>query len=257
VEGHGFLTLAEALQHSCDVYFYQLGLQIGLDNMIADAKDYGFSVATEIDLPNEVTSFFPPSTAYYDRQYGPRGWTRAVTLNLAIGQGENDQTLLNMVRFYAMLAGDDGLGPLPRLLADEPPSRPPTPTLGLAPSSILALRQALVAVVDSGTAIRSRIASLRIAGKTGTAQNAHGPDHAWFVAFAPADDPEIVVGAIVEFGEHGSAVAPLVTRIIARHLLGPEAQLDRRIRLQVPADSAPVAVPLGADSLPSQTRRNP
>ncbi len=171
-----------------------------------------------------------------------------MTLNLSIGQGENDQTLINMVRFYAMLAREDGRSPVPRLRIDDSEIELTEPSIDLPPSSILALRQALVMVVDSGTAIRSRVASLRIAGKTGTAQNSHGPAHGWFVAFAPADAPEIVVGAIVEFAEHGSGVAPLVTRVIARHLLGPDSLLNRDFQFQVPADSAPIPIPLITDS---------
>ena len=112
----------------------------------------------------------------------------------------------------------------------------------------MALRDVLEMVVQSGTAVRSRVANLRIAGKTGTAQNSHGPNHGWFLGFAPVDDPQIVVGAIVEFGEHGSAVAPFVNRIIARHLLGPDFQSDRSIRWVLPADSAPQSVPIGSDS---------
>jgi penicillin-binding protein 2 len=248
LDGHGDLTLAEAIQHSCDVYFYQLGLQLGLPEILDGGLSYGFGARTGIDLPSEATPTYPPSTDYFDRRYGPRGWTRAVTLNLSIGQGENDQTLINMVRFYAMLAREDGRSPVPRLRMDDSDVELTDPSMDLPPSSILALRQALVMVVDSGTAIRSRVASLRIAGKTGTAQNPHGPDHGWFVAFAPADAPEIVVGVIVEFAEHGSSVAPLATQVIARHILGPDSLLNRNFRLQVPADSAPIPIPLITDS---------
>ncbi len=247
-EGHGSLTLAEAIQHSCDVYFYQLGLQIGLQNLLDDGTQLGFSRLTGVDLPNEVQSFFPATTSYYDQTYGPRGWTRAVTLNLAIGQGENDQTLLNMMRFYAALANDDGVAPTPRFVMNEPVEHRSASGLRLEPTQIDELREALVMVVEQGTAVRSRVANLRIAGKTGTAQNSHGPNHGWFIAFAPAEEPEIVVGAIVEFAEHGSDVAPIVTNVIARHLFGADETRDRSIRLVVPADSAPQPLPL-ADSV--------
>jgi penicillin-binding protein 2 len=115
--------------------------------------------------------------------------------------------------------------------------------LDLAPPVLAGLREALVSVVEGGTATASRVADLHIAGKTGTAQNAHGPDHAWFVAFAPADAPQVVVSAIVEFAEHGAAIAPMVTRIIQRYLQGSSADwLDAR--LVVPEDTAPEAVPI-------------
>ena len=245
VEGHGDLALADAIKHSCDVYFYQLGLQLGLTNLLSEAATLGVSERTGIDLPSERTSFFPPGTAYYDRRYGPRGWTRAVTLNLAIGQGENSQTPINIAHFYAMLASPTGQSPSPHLVAGEGRIGAADRRLQLTPGQLSGLRQALVSVVEGGTATRSRIESMHIAGKTGTAQNANGPDHGWFVAFAPAEAPEVVVAAIVEFGLHGSTVAPMVTSIIARHLLGLDRVLDEAdVRLVVPLDSAPTSVPI-------------
>lgn len=244
--GHGSVTLREAIQNSCDVYFYQLGLKLTLDNLLAGADRLGLRQATGIDLPSEAVPEFPASIAYYDRRYGPRGWTKgAVTLNLAIGQGENAQTLISMVHFYAMLASADGSAPMPYLVeprSGDPGSRTRLPHLDLSSGALDDLREALVAVVDRGTAVGARIASLRIAGKTGTAQNPHGPDHGWFIAFAPAEAPRIVVGAIVEFAEHGSSVAPLVNNIIARYLLGAGAPLSTGAELSAPADSAPEPV---------------
>ena len=120
--------------------------------------------------------------------------------------------------------------------------------LGLTHQSLLDLRAALIGVVERGTATRAQIADLRIAGKTGTAQNSHGPDHGWFIGFAPADEPELVVGAIVEFAEHGTAVAPLVSRILARHLKGPDAPTITGDEFEMPSDSAPEPVPLLPDT---------
>src|SRR2546422_778402 len=109
--GHGDLALQEAIAQSCDVFFYQLGLKLGLTSLLEDASDWGFRSRTGIDLPGEIASEFPPGIEYYDRFYGPRRWTAAVTLNLAIGQGENAQTLASMVRFYQMLASDGRVRP--------------------------------------------------------------------------------------------------------------------------------------------------
>src|SRR6185436_21164914 len=88
-------------------------------------------------------------------------------------------------------------------------------SLDISPDQLATLRRAMIAVVEQGTARGSRLAALTIAGKTGTAQNSHGAAHGWFIGFAPAEKPEIVVGAIVEFAQHGTAVAPLVARTIA------------------------------------------
>lgn len=247
LEGHGALTLAEAITHSCDVYFYQLGRLIGLPELLREAGAFGVRERVGIDLPNERKSFFPSSTEYFNRRYGPRGWTNAVTLNLAIGQGENSQTPINVAQFFAMLANPDGTAPIPHLVGDPQPSER---RLGLSRSQLAQLRTALVSVVEEGTATASRIATLNIAGKTGSAQNPHGEDHGWFVAFAPADNPRVLVAAIVEFAEHGSAVAPMVTRIIARHLLGADAS-GEPLRLLVPQDSAPEPVLI----LPVDTER--
>jgi penicillin-binding protein 2 len=249
VEGHGDITLLEAIKYSCDVYFYQLGLKLGLPAMLLEAGALGLREPAGIDLPNERASFFPSSTEYYNRRYGPRGWTSAVTLNLAIGQGENVQTPLNVAYFYALLASPTGTVPPPHLVRVAPGT--PTRQLHLSDRARADLRASLIAVVESGTAARSRIEDLHIAGKTGTAQNPQGADHGWFVAFAPAEAPEVVVAAIVEFAEHGSAIAPLVTRIIARHLQGEAAGDLRTPRLDMPRDSAPAPVPIVPQAPPN------
>jgi penicillin-binding protein 2 len=163
-----------------------------------------------------------------------------VTLNLAIGQGENSQTLANMMRFYAMLANATGAAPTPSVVKKTSGAMR---SLGIPDADLVGLRSALLAVVEEGTAAGARVKSLKIAGKTGTAQNSHGPDHGWFVGFAPVDSPRVVVGAIIEFAEHGTAVAPLVTRVIARHLLGADSVRALDYQMVLPADSAPEPVP--------------
>jgi penicillin-binding protein 2 len=113
------------------------------------------------------------------------------------------------------------------------------------------VRRALIAVVEHGTAAASRSADLLVAGKTGTAQNPHGKDHGWFIGFAPADKPQIIVGGIMEFAQHGTVVAPYVVRAIRRYLLGPADTSKTRIEIVAPEDSAPrsLDVPQLPDSL--------
>jgi len=233
--GHGDLTLTEAIAQSCDVYFYQLGIKLGVTSLVEDGNEWGFRGRTGIDLPSEIPSEFPTGPEYYDRLYGPRRWTSAVALNLAIGQGENAQTLANMVRLYQMLASDGRVRP-PYVVR---PTRVGTQlSLDLTPEQLAGLRQAMIAVVEEGTARSGRIGGLQIAGKTGTAQNPHGADHGWFIGFAPAAKPEIVVGAIIEFAQHGTAAIPIVSRAIA-HYLGLEETAATKLRVTVPTDSAP------------------
>lgn len=235
--GHGDLNLSEAIAQSCDVYFYQLGIKLGVTSMLEDANAWGFRGRTGIDLPGEIPSEFPTGPEYYDKLYGARRWTSAVALNLAIGQGENAQTLVQMVRLYQQLASD-GRMRTPFVVRPTATTVTENTSLELSPEQLSILRRAMIAVVEQGTARGSRLASLQIAGKTATSQNPHGPDHGSFIGFAPAEKPEIVVGAIIEFSKHGSAVAPLVSRIIA-HYLGIDERTASRMRATLPADSAP------------------
>jgi len=234
-EGHGDLTLTEAIAQSCDVYFYQLGIKLGVTSLVEDGNEWGFRGRTGIDLPGEIPSEFPTGPEYYDRLYGARRWTSAVALNLAIGQGENAQTLTNMVRLFQMLASD-GRVRMPYVV--RPTRTGSQLSLDLTPDQIAGLRRAMIAVVEEGTARSGRLAGLQIAGKTGTAQNPHGADHGWFIGFAPAEKPEIVVGAILEFAQHGTAAIPIVSRAIA-HYLGLEETAVTKLRVTVPTDSAP------------------
>jgi penicillin-binding protein 2 len=200
---------------------------------------------------------YPATTAYFDRLYGPRNWSPpATTLNFAIGQGENTQTLINMMRFYEGLAGD-GNAAAPYIVrpADAKPR-----SLGLTPAQLDGLRRALIAVVERGTASANRRADLAVAGKTGTAQNPHGKDHGWFIGFAPADHPQLVVGGIMEFAEHGTVVAPYVVNVLRRYLLGPEEPTAPKLRIltdeSVKGDSAPrpIQLPDSGPAAPVQPR---
>jgi penicillin-binding protein 2 len=249
-EGHGSLDLTGAVAASCDVYFYQLGLRLGLDAIIQDGVLMGFRDKSGIDLENELSPIYPTSTAYFDRLYGPRHWSApGTTLNFSIGQGENTQTLINMVKFYEGLAGT-GVALTPYIVT---PTSTKGRSLGLTGKELDELRRALIAVVEHGTASASRHTDLAVAGKTGTAQNPHGEDHGWFIGFAPADKPELVVGGIMEFAKHGTVVAPYVIQTLRRYVLGPEAigpvkigvLLDETTSAQ---DSAPRPIELDPDS---------
>jgi penicillin-binding protein 2 len=251
-EGHGSLDLVGAVAASCDVYFYQLGLRLGLDAIVEDGVVMGFRDKTGVDLHNEISPIFPATTAYFDRLYGPRRWSpAATTLNFSIGQGENTQTLMNMVHFYQALAGD-GAEVAPYLV--RPRSGTKVRSLGLNPEQLQGLRRALIAVVERGTAAASRRTDLAVAGKTGTAQNSHGKDHGWFIGFAPAENPQIVVGGIMEFAEHGTVVAPYVVQAIRRYVLGPDApgQAPVKVKVLAPEDTAPRILELDPDSAAAQ-----
>lgn len=212
--GHGDVTLAQAIAKSCDVYFYQLGLKIGLSNLLAGGVALGFGEKSGIDLPNERKPIWPENTGYFDKRYGARGWNRSVVLSLSIGQANNAQTPLNMARFYTALA-TDGRAATPQIVAREPERQQ---ILNLTKDQLAGIQMALADVVTQGTAAGARIQGLSIAGKTGTAQVNGQLDNAWFVGYAPANDPKIVVAIIIEEGLHGSTAARVATRLMERYL---------------------------------------
>jgi penicillin-binding protein 2 len=214
-EGHGYLDLAGAIANSCNVYFYQLGLKVGLDAMLEEGTRIGFAEQCGIDLPEESSGIFPEGRDFWQRAFGYDPLEGEV-LSLAIGQGPNSQTPLKMAQFYLALARD-GSAPTPHLIED------PDPTegwrLNVSTESIEVLREGLRGVTSpGGTAyFGTALEHWEVLGKTGTSQNAQDTvrAHAWFAGMAgPWDgEPEIVVVAIVEFGESGSSIAaPLMAK---------------------------------------------
>ncbi|HEV2017194.1 MAG TPA: penicillin-binding protein 2 [Gemmatimonadaceae bacterium] len=217
-KGHGSLDLEQAIKHSCDVYFYQLGLKVGLSRMIAGGISLTMRDKSGIDLPEENQPYWPYAVKYYNDKYG-KNWSNAETLNLAIGQGANSQTVVNMAKFYSALAtqGQESRPEIAHLV----PQRKQIYNLSQEQDSILL--EGLKAVLEAGgTAGASAIQGLTLAGKTGTAQNSGGADHGWFVGFAPADHPKIVVAVLLEFGLHGSRAAHIASAIMGHYLkVGP------------------------------------
>ena len=225
--GHGRVDVVGAIEQSCDVYFYQLGYKLGLEEFYRFSRACGFGLKTGIDLPQEAAGNIP-NKAWYDRKIGEGKWTQAVLLNIAIGQGEVLTTPLQLAQFYCGLA-NKGRVYRPHLLKSiiGPDGRETLRggelafTLPFSEKTLEILNEGLVAVLhgERGTARGSRIKGVTMAGKTGTSQNPHGNEHAWFVAFAPAEAPEIVACVIVENAGHGSEwAAPGVRKIIKAYL---------------------------------------
>ncbi len=216
-EGHGSQTLAGAIANSCNVYFYQLGLKIGLSNLVAGGIRMGFGKRTGVDLPYETLPTFPSEDvrAYYNQKFGPRGWTNASVLNLSIGQGENSQTVINVARFYTALATDGAAAP-PHLIETAVEREQ---LFNLRPDQLAAIRVALTDVVSGrGTAGSAAVEGIVVAGKTGTAQNNTPRSHAWFAGFAPHNDPKIVVVVFLEYGLSGTAAARVATKVMEHYL---------------------------------------
>ncbi|HEV2146229.1 MAG TPA: penicillin-binding protein 2 [Longimicrobiaceae bacterium] len=233
--GFGSLDLLGAIQHSCNVYFYQLGIRLGLDGLAQAGTAMGFNRPTGIDLPGEKTPTFPTGSRWYRERFG---WdpTPSEVLSLAIGQGPNAQTVLKVAQFYSAVAGN-GKAPEPHLVAREGAGRGPGAIdLDLSREDMEALWAGLARVTEKGgTAYLSSLERWKLYGKTGTAQNSQGEDHGWFAGFAgpPGKAPEVVVVAIVEHGLHGSDVAPIAAK-------AAQFYLDRKHGL--PVDRAPTLI---------------
>ncbi len=224
-EGHGSLDLRGAIAQSCDVYFYQLGQRLTLSRLVAGGVSLGFDKKTGIDLPEERRPQFPTSVPEYFNQKYPHGWTPGEKeLNLAIGQGENAQTVLNMARFYSALA-TDGSEPTPTIKRAAPRRNK---VLRLSDDQLVQLRKAMMGVVsEGGTAAGAAIKGVDVAGKTGTAQvpglktdkNGKPLYYAWFAGMAPANAPTIVVVVMVpNVTFEGATSATFATKIMAHYL---------------------------------------
>jgi len=221
--GHGALDLRGAIVQSCDVFFYQLGERLALDDLSDCMTRFGLGKRTGVDLPSEAEGHVPTSE-WYDKQYGVRGWTRGIMLNLAIGQGEILVTPVQMASLAAVIAtGGAYWTPHLFLRLEEAggrilrEARTRSHQADISGETLAIIRDAMWGVVEDerGTGRASRVPGVRVGGKTGTAQNPHGEDHAWFIAFAPVDDPRVALAVVVENAGHGGSVAaPIAGKIL-------------------------------------------
>lgn len=235
-EGHGTSNLIRGITVSCDVYFYQLGERTMLEDFSSYSNLWRLADPTHIDLPNEVKGLIP-GVDWYDRTYGKGRWTKGVMLNLAIGQGEILTTPLSLLCFVCGLA-NGGKYPVPRCvkaIGDDGHETETTPAFVDMPMSertIATLSEAMRTVVmdEEGTGRAARVDGYEVAGKTGTAQNPHGDDHAWFVCYAPYDGPEIAICVMVENSGHGGSVAaPIAGRLLRLYF---EARDRKKVALR-------------------------
>ncbi len=224
--GHGVLDDVAALAHSCDVYFYQLAVSLGVNGIHRYADLFRVSEPTGIDLPGEKSGLVP-DTRYFDERYGKSGWSHGVALNLIIGQGEILLSPVELADYVATLA-TGGRRATPRLLKSlgperrtgrypEPDPRPTYTRIDLDPVAVAEVKKGMEAAVEWGTAQSARIPGVQVAAKTGTAQNP-GFDHGLFIAFAPAGDPQVAVVVVMEHRGHGGSVAgPVAQKVLASY----------------------------------------
>jgi penicillin-binding protein 2 len=244
---HGSLDLVGAIAQSCNTYFYQAGLRLGLDSLTTYAREVGLGSLTGIDMPGEKPGNIP-TREWLDSRYGKNKWGAGSVLNFAIGQGEVTATPLQMAVLYGAIASG-GRAVRPYLVARVDSAGrtihttvPEFRQLPMRPQDIEVVKLGLERVVELGTGTGARISEISIAGKTGTAQNPPRPDHAWFVGYAPADEPEVVFAVLVENAGHGGTVsAPIAGQLIRRYFSSEPDQPDSSE--SKPAPSAPTGTP--------------
>ncbi|GBD00018.1 Peptidoglycan D,D-transpeptidase MrdA [bacterium HR17] len=221
---HATLDLEHAIGQSCDSYFYTLGLAVGPERLAHVAHLMGLGTKTGIDVPGEAKGVIP-TPAWKRHRYHER-WFGGDTANMAIGQGYVAATPLQMA-LVACAVANDGVVMRPHLLKERRDAEgrliartaPQVLHRINAPLSLWAtVKQGMLAAVygSGGTAGRLRDLPLRVAGKTGSSEHRKGrKTHAWFIAFAPADDPRIALCVMVEEAGHGGEVAvPIAKEVL-------------------------------------------
>ncbi len=225
---HGTVNAQQAIQGSCNTFFYHVGLKLGLDKIYEYGKLFGFGDKTNIDVPYESSGSFPSRDQLMKRlKYIPKG----IVLNWGIGQGEISTTPLQVAVYTAALAnGGTIIQPHnvshiydPETQKNEPINYTET-KLPIDAKIFNLIHEGMFDVVNKpgGTATNVQIPGLDICGKTGTAQNPHGKDHSWFICFAPKDNPKIAVACMVENAGYGSTVAAPIAKDIIKGFFFPD-----------------------------------
>ena len=236
-DGHGAINLHKAIAHSCDVYFYRLGYRMGMETIVTYAQQFGLGARTGIDLPSEETGLIP--SPEWKRRTRGEPWYLGETISVSIGQGYVTVTPLQMAKMIATI-GNNGIPSQPHVVRGvrgrenewiEKWNPTHVQPLMLQPHQLQGIQAALAAVVTQGTGRQAQSSMIRIAGKTGTAQvvslrpdseeeiSKQFRDHAWFVAYAPFENPGIAVAVLLEhMGHGGSSAAPLAKELIEAYV---------------------------------------
>jgi len=238
--GHGTVNLLSGLVHSCDVYFYNVGNRIGIDNIAKYAELSGMGKKTGIDLPGEGSGLVP--SQQWKIRTTRQKWYPGETISVAIGQGALTVTPLQLAAAIGGLAVGGHWYP-PHLLKSLTASEKPH-DWNVKQDEVDRVKDGMYGVVEVGTGGRAKLPGIEVCGKTGSAQTGsdaymkahHLETNAWFVGFAPRKDPQIVVVALYEEGGHGQFAAQLVRDVM-------KAYFDKQARLRLSTERQAVAAP--------------
>lgn len=218
--GHGRQKLKDAIMNSCNVYFWQVGRMVGVDEIAAYAKKYGYGYPTGVDLPEETGGLIPSKR--WKLLTKKRGWYEGETLNYAIGQGYLLTSPIQVVRMMAAVANGGYLVKpyLVKNIEDVDISRVEKKYIGISEKTMNIIRSGLAEVIanERGTGRRAAVEGLAAAGKTGTAQTSTDKTHAWFSGFAPVKEPKAALVVFLEFGGKGGLGASRTAGDILRKM---------------------------------------
>ncbi|NUM63288.1 MAG: penicillin-binding protein 2 [Ignavibacteriaceae bacterium] len=222
---HGTVNVVTAIEKSCNSFFYRLIYKIGIDKWKEYATKFGFGKITGVDLTEEVPGLIPDEN-YYIKRYGEK-WPRSIMASLGIGQGEVSVTPLQLA-MYASLIANNGKTKIPHVVKGYidinteklVPLEFKEISTGVSQEALDIVKKGMYLVVNGhGTATHIKLPDVEICGKTGTAQNPHGEDHAWFVGFAPYENPKIAIAVLVEnVGFGGTHAAPIAKNVIQAYM---------------------------------------
>ncbi len=228
---HGSVNVRKAIQASCNVFFYQAALKLGLARLGKYGKMFGFGEITHIDIPNETRGILP-TIEWLEKKYGKNGYPKGSIVNFGIGQGEVGATPLQMANYCAMIASK-GLVNQPHLVRSVNNNMTHKIEKFDYGKRQIPINQrwfdlvigGMFDVVNTpgGTATAIKIPGLDICGKTGTAQNPHGQDHSWFICFAPKDNPKVAMCVMVENAGFGATIAAPIAAELLKVYFAPDS----------------------------------
>jgi len=222
--GHGSLSIVDGIAHSCNIYFYTLGKDLGIERFNKYMQKFGLGEKTGIDLPAEAIGTIP--SAQWKKREVNEIWFPGDTINLSIGQGYLLLTPLQVHNLITTIASEGEVYKLHLvkkiISADGKTVKEIKPEIykkvDFSLDTIKIIKEGLRQTILKGTGWRANIKELAVAGKTGTAQNPQGETHAWFIGFAPYENPEVCITVFLENGgEGGEAAAPIARAMMEKY----------------------------------------
>lgn len=235
---HGNVAVKEAIQRSCNTFYFALMMRTDVNTWARWAHRFGFGQRIPMDVREQQPGIIADS-AYFNHHF-PRGWTAGYSINLGIGQGNMSTTPMQLARYTAALANKGTLHPphlVSKLVNPETgeviyPMLPEPEEIPVEEQHFDVVREGMRLVMENGTGVASQIPGVSSAGKTGTSENPHGEDHSIFIMFAPFDDPQIALAVAVEnIGTGAQAAAPIASLMAEQYLKG-EIEDTYRARLR-------------------------